>query len=449
MKAKLTKQLVDRTRAKTADVLAWDSELPGFGLKVTPAGRKVFLFQYRTRGSSPRRVTLGRHGALTVEQARAAARRIAGHVAAGDDPAAERREQRSQAKNATVEKLSADYLDALAARARPVSTYEYRRVFAKYVNPALGSRPVASLTLRDVSALHMANRERPIMANRIVTTLRAFLNWCERHGYRTRGSNPCRDVERFPERQRERFLSPAEVTALGAALTKAETEGLPVPDVLRSRKHGISKAQRAKLTGRTRRPYNRKAPPRPPERANPFATGAIRFLMLSGWREQEALTLKWNDVNPERGAATLGTTKTGRSQRRLGPPALALLKSLPRMAGSPYVFPGRDPGKPLRELKRTWLAARHAAGLDDVRLHDLRHSFASFAVGSGLSLYLTGQLLGHKQAATTQRYAHFSDDVLAAGAAEVSGAIAAALAGTAGADVVPIKQSIKQRRRGA
>lgn len=454
MRAKLTRDVVKRARPETVDgelraLLIWDRELPGFGLKVTPAGRKVFVFQYRLR-SVPRRITLGRYGALTVEQARDGwtdkdgvrhdgAKQLAGRVAAGDDPATEKRSARLAANEATVEKLAAQYLELLAARATPVSVYEYRRVFSKYVNPALGSKPVAALTLRDVSALHMAHRTRPIMANRIVTTLRAFLNWCERRGYRPRGSNPCRDVERFQEQSRERFLSPTEVTALGAALNTAERDGLPVPPKLRERAHGMATARRVKLTGRKRRPYNRKAPPRAPERANPYAVAAIRFLMLSGWREQEALTLRWSDVNLERGTATLGATKTGRSQRRLGPPALALLHSLPRLDGSPFVFPGSQPGKPLRELKRVWLAARHAAGLDDVRLHDLRHSFASFAVGSGLSLYLTGQLLGHKQAATTQRYAHFADDVLRAAADEVSSTVWAAMQGQQTAKVLPLR----------
>jgi integrase len=425
VRAKLTKQVVDRTRAGSTNVFVWDRELPGFGLKVTPAHRKVFVFQYRQR-SSPRRVTLGRYGPLTVDEARSAARRLAGRVAAGEDPAGERAEARADAKEATVANLSEAYLDELAARARPVSVYEYRRVFARYIIPALGSKSVASLTLRDVSALHMAYRKRPVMANRTVTALRAFLNWCERRGYTPRDSNPCSDVDRFPERARERFLSPAEIARLGAALTKAEREGLPPAPQLR-------KKPRSNATAKHR---PRSVAPIP---ANPFAVAAIRFLACSGWREQEALTLRWQDLDVQRGEATLGTTKTGRSQRRLGPPAIALLTSLPRLDNSPYVFPGRERNRPLRELKRVWTAVRHAAGLDDVRLHDLRHSFASFAVGSGLSLYLTGQLLGHKQAATTQRYAHFADDVLRSAADDVSSVVWAAMMGEQSTQVLPLR----------
>lgn len=425
MRAKITKRRVDVTKAQAQDVFIWDDELPGFGLKVTPAGRKVFVFQYRLNGSRSR-MTVGPYGSLTVEHARSIARQIAGRVAGGEDPAAEKAQTRLAARDATVAKLSAAYLDELAARARPASAYEFRRVFDRYINPAVGSRSVASLTLRDVSALHMAHRKTPVMANRVITTLRAFLNWCERRGYRERGSNPCRDVDRFPERARERFLSQAEIARLGLALNKAEREGLrPAPQLRKRPKSTATEKHRPKSLR--------------PIPANPFAVAAIRFLAYSGWREQEALTLRWRDVDLERGQATLGTTKTGRSQRRLGPPAVALLASLPRLNGSPYVFPGQVPGRPLREIKRVWTAARHAAGLDEVRLHDLRHSFASFAVGGGLSLYLTGQLLGHKQAATTQRYAHFADDVLKAAADDVSNTVWAAMQGEKGTNVLPLR----------
>lgn len=434
--AKLTKRRVDAARPLANDLFVWDGghedAVKGFGLKVTPAGKRVFIFQFWSpvQHGARRRVTLGRYGTLTVDEARSIARQLAGRVAAGDDPAAEKTAARHSAKEATVAKLSAAYLDQLVAK--PASMYEFRRVFSRYINPALGGRAVASLTHRDVSALRDDYRAQPVMANRIVSTLRTFLNWCEHERYCARGSNPCRDVRRFPERARERFLSPVEVARLGSALTTAETVGLPPAPQHRYKRKGGAETEKHKT-------------PRPLDKASPAAVAAIRFLMLSGWREQEALTLRWSDVNLERGEVTLGATKTGRSQRRLGPPAIALLNSLPRRDASPFVFPGAKPDRPLREVKRVWYAARHAAGLDDVRLHDLRHSFASFAVGSGLSLYLTGQLLGHKQAATTQRYAHFADDVLRAAADEVSSTVWAAMQGNSGADVLPLRRVQRAR----
>jgi integrase len=171
--------------------------------------------------------------------------------------------------------------------------------------------------------------------------------------------------------------------------------------------------------------------------ANPYAVDGIRFLLLIEWREQEALTLRWSAIDLERGRVTLDETKTAKSHRAIGAPAIALIAALPRVAGSAFVFPGNVEGQPLREIKRVWMAARHAANLDDVRLHDLRHTVASFAVGSGHSLYLTGKRLGHVRAATTQRYAPLADDARKAMADNVSGAIAAALAGVENKTRIP------------
>ena len=195
----------------------------------------------------------------------------------------------------------------------------------------------------------------------------------------------------------------------------------------------MSAKRRAKLTGRKRGPYKRAAEAKesgkPLHPANPFAIAAIRFLLLTGWRESEALTLKWTDVNLDRGTATLPDTKTGRSQRVLGAPARLLLSNLPRVGESPFVFPGAAAEKPLTEISRVWYAVRAAATLDDVRLHDLRHSFASVSASSGGSLLLIGKLLGHKDTATTSRYAHLLDDPVREAADTASNMLTEWLAG--------------------
>ena len=164
--------------------------------------------------------------------------------------------------------------------------------------------------------------------------------------------------------------------------------------------------------------------------ANPFAVAAIRFLLLSGWREQEALTLKWAELSTERGTATLEDTKTDRSQRAIGAPALLLLADLPRIEGSPYVFPGWKKGLPLADVARLWYAVRHATGLESVRLHDLRHTFASVTASAGGSLLMIGKLLGHKQASTTMRYAHLADSPVKVAADSTAGQVAAWLGGS-------------------
>ncbi len=428
MLAKLTRRAIDDVEFGDKDVFLWDAELKGFGLKITPKNKRVFVVQYRAPNQSRirRRVTLGAYNVLTVDQARDAAVRVLGHVASGEDPAAAASKRRRAAKEAVVELLSAAYLADVQGKVKQRTCDEYARIFKVNIIPALGRKPIADVELNDVAALHSARRKSPYQANRILNLLGAFLHWAETRGYRPRGSNPCRDVARFPERERERFLSVEEVATLGAALTRAEREGLPpAPNLKRKPTRPETAKHRPKSADK-------------PIPANPFAVAAIRFLLLTGWREHEALDLKWTDVDLTRGAATLQDTKTGKSHRVLGAPACALLDELPRLKDSSYVFPGAKDGAPLREIRRVWTAVRHAAGLDDVRLHDLRHTVASFAVASGHSLYLTGKLLGHVRAQTTQRYAHLADDARKAVADSVASALAAALDG-APARVRPIR----------
>ncbi len=417
MRAKLTKRTVDATKCRETDVLVWDTELRGFGLKVTPKDRRVFVAQYWAPNVNRvrRRVTLGIYGVLTVDQARGAALRILGRVASGEDPAAEAGEKRSVVRDATFEAVSQDYLIEVQAKLKPRTADEYERLFKTYILPALGKKSVGTIAFKDIAALHLAHKAHPYQANRVLQLLKTFLYWAELRGHRAAGANPCRDVRKFPERISERFLTVEEVGRLGAALGTAAREGLhPAPQHRKRAKSARTTKHRPKSADT-------------PIPANPYAVAAIRFLLLTGWREQEALTLRWSALDFERGFATLEETKTGRSHRPVGAPALELLNTLPRVVGSVYVFPGARAGMPLREIKRVWYAARHAAGLDDVRLHDLRHTVASFSVASGHSLYLTGKLLGHARPETTQRYAHLADDARRVTADAVSAMIAEAL----------------------
>jgi integrase len=417
MLAKLTKRTVDSIVPAADDVFVWDTELKGFGFKVTPQGRRVFVVQYRspTVPGVRRKVTLGAYGVLTPDQARDAALVVLGRVAKGEDPAGESAERRAGNRNETVASVGKDYLADVKAKLKATTAGEYKRMFEKYVVPAIGFLPIAAVTFKDVSALHNAHQKKPYQANRILQMLKAFFYWAELHGHRAANANPCRDVKKFPEQSSERFMTVAEVRRLGEALDIAARVGLPPAP--QHRKHAKS-------------PKTQKLRPKSadtPIPANPFAIAAIRFLLLTGWREQEALTLRRGAIDFERGFATRADTKTGKSHRPIGAPALELIKSLPEIEGSPFVFPGSKPEKPLKEIKRVWYAVRHAATLDDVRLHDLRHTVASFSVVSGHSLYLTGKLLGHSRPETTQRYAHLADDARRIAANAVSTSIAEAL----------------------
>ncbi|HXB26488.1 MAG TPA: tyrosine-type recombinase/integrase [Gemmatimonadaceae bacterium] len=419
---KLTKRYLDALKAREERYDVYEQATPGFGCRVMPDGRRIFSLIYRA-GAVQRRLTIGDHGALTLEQARHIANQKRAVIAAGGDPASDR----DAAKDApTVAALGVDYLSDVAARRKTTTATEYRRQWAKHVEPALGSKRVADVTTADVAKLHrtVGKNNGPYLANRVVALVGAFFTYAERQGVRLRHTNPATDVEPFDERERERFLTPEEIGRLGEALTRAEREGLPpAPRPWRPRKTGKSAKHRPKSVDA----------PRP---ADPFAVAAIRFLLLSGWREQEAMTLRWDALDPARGFATLTDTKTGKSQRPLGAPAVLLLSELPRVEGSPYVFPGRKEGRPLADARRVWEAARLAAGLEGVRLHDLRHSFASISASAGGSLLVIGKLLGHRDSKTTQKYAHLLDSPVKAAADVAAVAIADHLRGTPAMRVV-------------
>jgi integrase len=430
MRAKLTKRKLDATPTPRARFRLFDTELPGFLVDLSPSGARTFYVRYRAgtgRAAPIAWVKLGEYGALTVEEARTAARGVLAGVARGENPAQERARERGAL---TLSALSPAFLADVKARRKPTTAAEYRRMFDRDVVPILGTKRAADLTTADLARLHSSMRDRPYMANRVLAVLGAFCSWCELHGYRPKHSNPAPDVEPYVEHARERFLSGEEMARLGAALTTAETVGVPpAPSRRRKPKKGKTAKHRPRSADKVRP-------------ANPFAVACLRFLLLSGWREAEARTLRWDALDAARGHAILVDTKTGRSVRPLGAAVFAFLDELPRLAGSPYVFPSADAGRPIVNLTRTWEAVRLAAQLPDVRLHDLRHTAASVAAAGGLSLPLIGALLGHRNPSTTQKYAHLADDPRRLAADRLAGDMAAALAGTT-TNVTPIRQGAR------
>jgi integrase len=435
--ARITKRTVDALKAKQRDVFLWDTDLRGFGVKCTPLGRRVFLVQYRPLGgrrSVTKRLTLGQYGQLTPEQARQAARAVLAEVAGGADPGIDRGARRQAL---TVTEAATLFLEEVDAKKKARTAYEYRRLMEGEIVPALRTIKVKDVARAQVSRIHHGGRDRPYAANRILALASVFFSWCERHGHREPGTNPCRGIERYREEARERFLTADELGRLGATLTKAEREGLPPAQKHRQKPRSPATAKHRPKGADTPRP------------ANPFAVAAIRFLVLSGFREQEALSLRWDAIDFTRGMVTLADSKTGKSVRHVGAPALELVASLPREDGNPHVFPGRTPGSPLIEIKRVWEAVRETASLSDVRLHDLRHSFASVAASGGASLPLVGALLGHKNVATTQRYAHLADDPRKHVADSTASTVAAALSGPRTARAIALEnRSVNKSTRG-
>jgi len=392
MRCKISKRSVDALKlaADRAEAVLWDTELKGFGVRLQRGGAKSYVLHYRAgtgRGAPLRKLTLGRHGSpWAPKQARAEATRLLGLVAQGKDPAG----AKSEAKIApTVNELATRFFAEHAEAKRKVSTaQEYRRLLGHVILPAIGTRKVADVTRRDVERLHQTRRETPTEANRAVACLSTMFNIAERWGLRPDGSNPCRHVEKYPQRRRERFLAAEELARFGDALAS----------------------------------YN----------GSPYAIAAIKLLVFTGARLGEVLGLRWEWINFERGEVRLPDSKTGAKTLHLPPPALAVLAELPRLAGNPHVIAGAKEGAALVNLEKPWRAIRAAAGLEDVRIHDLRHAFASVAASSGMGLPIIGKMLGHTQPATTQRYAHLASDPVKAAAAAVAGKIAAAMAGGPG-----------------
>jgi integrase len=409
---RLTKRVVDALRPASGDLFTWDDELRGFGLKVTPTGRRVYIAQYRPAGgrrSTTKRVTLGEHGAITPEQARALAKRELARVTQGHDPAAERAARRS---GSTLKEFGETYLAEVKIRRKERTSAEYKRLWEKHVLPTLGSKPVASVSTIELRRLHRLLHKTPYLANRVIALLGAFFTFAAQEGARSQHDNPAHGIEPYPEEGRERFLTAEEFARLGDALTRAERSGLPPAP-----KHRL-KSKNPKAAKHT--PKNAHVP----IPANPYAVAAIRLLALTGCRENEILTLRWDAVDLERGYLRLADTKTGKSNRALGEPAAAIIRSLPRLNDSPYVIPGAKPNAPLREISRVWYAVRHAAKLEGVRLHDLRHAFASVPASSGESMLVIQHLLGHVRIGTTERYAHLGADPVKRAADRAAGEIA-------------------------
>ena len=365
------------------ETLVWDRLLPGFAVRVYPSGTRTYIAQ--TRGpNGARRVTLGRHGRINATEARRRAWQAIARIKAGQEPLPEHSVSR-RAAGPRLADMAARYMDEyVAVHCKPGTLRLRSTAIYRHILPSLGKRRIAAVRRRHVLALQQRMAKTPVQANNVIITLSQIYNKAQDWGIVPEGTNPCRHVELYRQRKRERFLTEAEFQRLGRVLDDAAQNG----------------------------------------GATPEAIAAIRLLILTGCRRNEVLGLHWDDVDLEARELSLRDSKTGPRKVPLSPAAVQLLAGLPRSAGSRWVIPGRKPGAHMVRLGSAWRLLRKRAGLNDVRLHDLRHSFASSALALGESLPMIARLLGHRQIASTARYAHLARASVHEAAARVAESLA-------------------------
>jgi integrase len=400
---KLTKRNVDTLKPATERFTAWDTDVKGFGLRVTPSGERVYVLKYRIAGAQ-RWFTIGRHGSpWTPEQARDEAKRLIGDVAKKVDPVAQRRAEREAM---TFGALCDIYLAEGVGHKKPLTIAADKGRIQHHLKPLLGKKRVVAIGRDDIERLLVDVKSgktkvaAPLkrkpgtlpqggagVAAQCVTLAATILKFAIDR--KVRADNPAAGVKKPPVRKLQRFLSDAELGKLADAL-KAYVDG----------------------------------------GGNIYAAAAIRLLALTGARRSEILNLRWREVDLERGLLVLPDSKTGAKLIHLSQPAVEILEKLPRLDANEFVIAGGKEGASYQGLNAIWEDVRAAAGLPDVRLHDLRHTYASIGAGASLGLPIIGKLLGHTQAQTTARYAHIGDDPLRRASNAIGASIAAAMNGS-------------------
>lgn len=423
---KITKRVVDSAGSRATRYTIFDSEVKGFGLRVYPSGLKSYVFEYRAgeggRSAAKKRVTIGSTTEFTPDEARKRADKLRASVKVGEDPQGDKAKARAAV---TVEELAKDFLKEHVKVKRAQNTASaYEDIIENHVIPRLGKLKAKDVSTSQIAKLHYDMRDTPSMANKTTAVISSMFSFGFKMGLMPKRENPANDVEKYEEEGVERYLSTAELERLGAAIHIAETEGIPwAIDPEKKTKH-LRKENRVTIISQ-------------------HAAAALRLLIFTGARLREILHLEWQHVDLERGLLFLPDSKTGKKTIVLNAPAMDVLANLPPIGR--YVIAGESAGtedeKPRADLKRPWQAVRRHAGLNDVRVHDLRHNFASFGAGGGMGLPIIGKLLGHTQAATTQRYAHLDADPVRRASEAIGTQILDAMGGRLRkSNVVPMKK---------
>ena len=376
----LTPRLARESTSNGRDTILFDKSVTGFGLRIHPSGRKVWIVQARIEGRS-RRIVIARHGEMELAQARRRARDMLARIRTGGNPADDIQKEK---ETPTLREFADEYLRRSDPHWKPSGRKTVRIYLKARILPAFGRMPLDAIGAQDVAAwFDTASRDKPGAANRAFEILRAMMNRAEEWGLRERGTNPCLGIAKNPRNNVARFLDMDELARLGRALDACEDRW-------------------------------------------PEAVAAIRLLALTGCRRSEVLDLRWRDIGED--AIALEDSKTGPRSVPLGEAARALIEALPG-ARDPdaFLFPRHAEGRGEWSLTNCWRTACADAGLGRLRLHDLRHTAASQAVMAGENLPLVGKLLGHRRHRTTAGYAHLADAHLVEAAEKVGSLIARAM----------------------
>jgi integrase len=389
MATKLTDAIIKRLPVPAEGYeITWDAQVAGFGARVTAGGARSFLLNYRTRLGRARRFTIGTFPSWSAGAARDEARRLKTQIDRGGDPLGDIKAGRAAPTVADLcERFIAEYLP----RKKASTQNTYRLQLDNEIRPALGRLKVAEVTFSDIDGLHrkITARGTPYRANRVIALVSRMFSMAIK--WRMRADNPVKGIERNTESKRHRYLTGAELARLTTALDKLRDQG---------------------------------------------AANAVRLLLLSGARRGELLAARWTDIDLDAGvwSKPAATTKTKALHRvPLSKAACQLLAGMRKQASDEWLFPAHEGGH-RTDIRDAWEVLRKAADIPDVRAHDLRHTYASVLVSSGLSLPIIGALLGHTTAQTTLRYSHLLDDPLRAATERAS----AVITGKPDAEIVPL-----------
>ena len=376
---KLNKRVIDGLKVEDGDAVFWDRELTGFGIRIYASGRKIFVVQTRGPDGKPRRASVGPYVKVSVDDARRQAAEVIDRLKQGEKAFPE-----PSAPEPTVADLAERYMKVhVEVDCRPGTVETFGRVVRLYVLPELGHLRLSEVDRSHVSALHHKMRDKPYQANQVRDVLAKMFRLAEAWGMMPPRRNPALPIRRYKEYRRERFLSREEYRKLARVLDEAQADGSVFPS----------------------------------------AIPAIRLLLLTGCRKNEIITLRWDDIDRTAGEIRLRDAKTGARRVPLTPAVMWVLERIPRIEGNPWVITGANPGDHLKNLDAIWLRLRKRAGLEDVRVHDCRHSYASRALALGEGIPVISKLLGRRRFATTARYAHLARDGERAAAAMVGDSI--------------------------